>query len=324
MTDITQLNTAVSSAAVSRQAATLDNTAVAGGKKLDPLLAGTSLTVTTAPASDLERLVARIKSENENSRLALLLTSLSTLNEALTDVQKTNLVKVDALNQSLTGLNADLETQYAQLTEATNQSALMEMKIQQLEAAVERAIQDGKDHNEAVRKAKETRDRAQAALDKLEAAEVKDEAAIAAAEAVLEEAQTTLDEAMALQAQDAAKIQAAQDELADVQKQKAAVDANVSALNQSIADTENEIASVNAQLSSCLSALGEKALANIASALQSTAAQFGGEEAQSPAEEKKVEEKAIANDPLRLIREALERLDEAMAETVGANREAMV
>ena len=324
MTDITQLNTSVSSAAVSRQPATLDNTAVAGGKKLDPLLAGASLTVTTAPTGDLERLVARIKSENENSRLSLLLSSLSTLNEALTDVQKANLVKLDGLNQTLTGLNADLAAQEAQLTDASAQSALMEMKIQQLEQAVERAVQEGKDHNEAVRKAKEVRDRDQAELDKLKNAEVKDEAAIAAAESVLGDAQAALEAATAIQAGDAAKIQAAKDEMAEVRTQKAAVDANIETLKKGVDDTRNEIASVNAQLSTCLSALGEKALANIASALQTTAAQFGGEEAQSPAEEKKVEEKAIANDPLRAIREALERLDEAMSETIGANRETMV
>lgn len=323
MTEITKLNTSVTSATVGQQSETQGLGKPQGTAK--PLLGGNSLTVTTALSGDLEKLVARIKDENQNTRLSLTLGSLHTLNAALTDAQKRSLSKLDGLNQELKGLNGNLESLQADLETKTSSSQLMELKIQELEAAVERAIQEGKDHNETVRKAKETRDRDQAKLDQLKNAVTKDEAAIAAAENALASSQAALDAAVAVQSGDAAKIQSAQNNLTAAQTQKTELDNQIAGIKQDIAKVQNQIASVNQQISDCLASLGEKALNSIAATLHQVADAFSeAEETQSPSDQKKVEEKEIANNPLNIIRESLDRLDDAMTQTIGENREVMV
>ncbi|MBQ7189515.1 MAG: hypothetical protein IJR99_08895 [Kiritimatiellae bacterium] len=323
MTEITRLNTSITSATATRQSETQGLGKPQGTAK--PLLGGTSLTVTTALSGDLEKLVARVKDETQNTRLALTLGSLNTLNEALTDVQKRKLAELDTLDQQLKGLNGDLESLQADFETKTSSSQLMELKIQELEAAVERAIQEGKDHNEAVRKAKETRDRDQEKLDRLKNAETKDEAAIATAENALASSQAALDAAVAVQSGDAAKIQSAQNNLTAAQTQKSELDNQIAGIKQDITAVQNQIASVDQQMADCLASLGDKALNNIAATLRQVADAFGGtEETQSPADQKKEEAKELANNPLNIIREALDRLDEAITQTVGENREVMV
>ena len=303
----------------------LNQSAVGDPKQLAPIMGGASLTVTTAPSGDLEKLVAKLKSENQNTRLSLVLSSLTTLNEALTDAQKTNLAKLDALDQQLKTLGKTLASQKESLSTEEANAAVMDAQIAALEKAVERAVQEGKEHNEAVQKAKEVRDRDQAKLDALKNASKKDEAAIAAAEANLAASQKALAEAVAVQKGDAVRIAAAKSNLATAMSQKAAADAKIEVLKKSIAATESEIASVNSQTAVCLSAIGEKALANIAAALQTTVSNFQQtEEVPSAAEQRKTETKEEANNPLNVIRAALDRLEEIMERTVGDNRETMV
>lgn len=323
MTEITRLNTSVTSATAAQQSETQVLGKPQGTAK--PLLGGNSLTVTTVLSGDLEKLVARIQDESQNTRLSLTLNSLSTLNAALTDVQKRDLARLDELGQELKGLEGKLDSLQADLETKTASSELMALKIQELEAAVERAVQEGKDHNETVRKAKETRDRDQEKLDRLQNAETKDEAAIAAAENALASSQAALDAAVAVQSGDAAKIQSAQNNLTAAQTQKDALDAEIADIKQNVVDVQNRIGSVNKQITSCLSSLGEKTLENIAATLHQVADAFGvAESAQSPSDQKKAEEKEIANNPLNSIRESLDRLDEAMDQAIGENREVMV
>ena len=320
-----RFNPSLSSAATTQADVTLDQPQTGAPKQVAPLFGGASLTVTTAPSGDLEKLVARIKSESQNTRLALVLSSLTSLNEALSEAQKLNLAKLDALDQQLKELDDLLEANKAELATEEANATIMDAKIATLEKAVERAVQEGKDHNEAVAKAKERRDRAQTVLDALKKASKKDDAAIAAAEANLAASQKALDEAVAVQKGDAAKIEAANANLATAQSQKAELDAKIQTLKKAIADTENEIASVNSQISTCLAAIGEKALANIAAALQTTANAFDqSEDAPSAAERSKAEKKEEATNPLNIIRDALDRLDQTMEQTVNDNRETMV
>lgn len=320
-----RFNPSTSPAATTQADVTLAQPQAGAAKQAAPLMGGASLTVTTAPSGDLEKLVARIKSESQNTRLSLVLSSLATLNEALTEVQKANLAKLDTLDQELKVLNGKLNTLTESLTAEETNAAAMDAKIKSLEKAVERAVQEGKEHNEAVQKAKEQRDQDQAKLDALKNAATKDKAAIAAAEANLAASQAALDAAVAVQKGDAATIASAKSNLAAAQSQKDASDAKIASIKQDIADAESKISSVNSQINACLSAIGEKALANIASALQSAADNFQpADEAPSAAEVRKAEEKEEANNPLNIIRDALDRLDQAMERTVNDNRENMV
>ena len=320
-----RFNPSLSPATTTQADVTLNQPQAGAAKQAASIMGGPSLTVTTAPSGDLEKLVAKLRSESQNTRLSLVLSSLTTLNETLTEVQKTNLAKLDALDQQLADLNKELGSLTESLTAEEAKSAVMDAKIKSLEKAVERAVQEGKEHNEAVQKAKETRDRDQAKLDALKSAATKDEAAIKAAEANLAASQKALADAVAVQRGDAAKIAAAKSSLADAQSQKAAIDAKIGTIKKNIADTENQIASVNSQIGACLSAIGEKALENIAAALKSTADNFvQSEDAPSAAELSKAEKKEEANNPLNVIRDALDRLDQAIEQTVNDNRETMV
>ncbi len=320
-----RFNPSLSPATTTQADVTLNQPQTGAPKQAASIMGGASLTVTTAPSGDLEKLVAQIKNESESTRLSLVLSSLTTLNEALTDAQKANLAKLDALDQQLDALKQELESLKESLSAEEANSAVMEAKIKSLEEAVERAVQEGKEHNEAVQKAKAARDRDQAKLDALKSASKKDDAAIKAAEANLAASQKALDAAVAVQKAGVAKIEAAKSNLAAAQAQKAAIDAKIETIKKGIATSENQIASVNSQILSCLSAIGEKALANIAAALKSTADNFGqSEDAPSAAEQEKAEKKEEANNPLNIIRDALDRLDQAMERTVNDNREDMV
>ncbi len=320
-----RFNPSLSPATTTQADVSLNQPQAGAPEQAAPIMGGASLTVTTAPSGDLEKLVARIKNESESTRLSLVLSSLTTLNEALTDVQKANLAKLDALDQQLAALNEELESLKESLTAEEANSAVMDAKIKSLEKAVERAVQEGKEHNEAVQKAKAARDRDQAKLDALKSASTKDEAAIKAAEANLAASQQALDAAVAVQKGDAAKLEAAKSSLADARSQKAAIDAKINTLKKDIATTENQVASVNSQIADCLSAIGEKALENIAAALKSTADNFvQSEDAPSAAEQDKAEKKEEATNPLNVIRDALDRLDQAIEQTVNDNREDMV
>jgi chromosome segregation ATPase len=320
-----RFNPSLSTATTTQADVMLNQPQAGAAKQAASIMGGASLTVTTAPSSDLEKLVARIKNESENTRLSLVLSSLTTLNETLTEVQKANLAQLDALDQQPAALNKDLSDLQESLTAEEANSAVMDAKIKSLEKAVERAVQEGKEHNEAVQKAKETRDRDQAKLDALKSASEKDEAAIKAAEANLAASQKALAAAVAVQRGDAAKIAAAEANLATARSQKATIDAKIDTLRKDIADTKSEIASVNSQIGSCIAAIGEKALANIAAALQSTADSFEpSDDAPSAAEQRKADKKEEANNPLNIIRDALDRLDQAIEQTVNDNRETMV
>ena len=320
-----RFNPSLSSAATTQADVTLNQPQTGASKQVAPLFGGTSLTVTTAPSGDLEKLVARIKSESQNTRLSLVLSSLTSLNEALTEVQKMNLAKLDTLDQQLKTLKELLETTKAELAAEEANAAVMDAKIAALEKAVEQAIADGKEHNEAVQKAKAQRDSDQAKLDKLKNASKKDEAAIAAAEANLAASQKALEAAVAVAEGDEAKIATAKSNLDTAKAQKAASDEKIATLRKTLADAESEIASVDSQIQACLSAIGEKALANIAAALQSTANNFQeAEDAPSVAQQEKAAKKEEAVNPLNIIRDSLDRLDQALEQTVNDNRETMV
>ena len=56
-------------------------------KVLAALLGGPSVTVTSGVTGDLEALVAKLKGENERTRFSLLLTSLASIGQSMTEAQ---------------------------------------------------------------------------------------------------------------------------------------------------------------------------------------------------------------------------------------------
>ena len=280
MNDITNLSAAVASTASARPLAALEQPQAAAASQT-PILAGKNLTVSNA-LSDIEKLVAKIETESADARESVakmrinaVLTLLEGMNVNLTAEQAEAFAQILELGEQsnvLEGELAELYTKYG-ITDSTLSSVIMDAKIKSLERAVERAVQEGKDHLENVEKAKELRE----------------------------------------SDQESEKVTELKAQLETAKADKAR-----------IADLESEISSISAQIDEATAAIGEKALANIAAALEAKANTDDvtfDEKPKSAAELEKDALKEVQTNPLKAIREALERQDEVVLDTIGENRE---
>lgn len=280
MNDITNLSAAVASTASARPLAALEQPQAAAVSQT-PVLAGKSLTVSNA-LSDIEKLVAKIETESADARESVakmrinaVLTLLEGMNVNLTAEQSEAFAQILELGEQsnvLEGELAELYTKYG-ITDTTLSSVIMDAKIKSLERAVERAVQEGKDHLENVEKAKELRE----------------------------------------SDQESEKVTELKAQLETAKADKAR-----------IADLESKISSISAQIDEATAAIGEKALANIAAALEAKANTDDvtfDEKPKSTAELEKDALKEVETNPLKAIREALERQDEVVLDTIGENRE---
>ena len=179
---------------------------VAEGAKLGPILDGASLKVTSGAMSDLEKLVAQLKNETDDTkmsvtqrRIAVLQTVLDSMSDRITEQEKAGLIEIEKLNgekaaeaSKLAGLEADKVATEGRIAE-------LDVKIAELEKAIQRAVQDGEDHREQVAKLKEERAREQKKLDQVNTAIESANSKIAGIDVKIAEctkaiAQTTLNE----------------------------------------------------------------------------------------------------------------------------------
>lgn len=280
MNDITNLSAAVASTASARPLAALEQP-LAAETAQTPILAGKSLTVSNA-LSDIEKLVAKIETESADARESVakmrinaVLTLLEGMNVNLTAEQSEAFAQILELGEQSNVLEGELTELYTKygITDTTLSSVIMDAKIKSLERAVERAVQEGKDHLENVEKAKELRE----------------------------------------SDQESEKVTELKAQLETAKADKAR-----------IADLESKISSISAQIDEATAAIGEKALANIAAALEAKANTDDvtfDEKPKSAAELEKDALKEVETNPLKAIREALERQDEVVLDTIGENRE---
>ncbi len=146
-----------------------------GAAQTAQVLGGASVTVSAAPSTDLEKLVARVKQESDQTRnavaqrrIAVLLTILNSMNERISEQQRNNLVKIEQLRGDLDDIaKAIVEMQNAKST-AQAASAVMAEKIKALEKAVEGAVEDGKAHRETIEKLKAQKEEQDAKVRELE------------------------------------------------------------------------------------------------------------------------------------------------------------
>ena len=267
-----------------------------------PVLGGPGVTVSVT-GSSLDKLVEKIKGESENARLdaakrriAIVLTVLAALNIEVTDAQKKNLAQLAALQGMLDELSEILNGKNDKLSAADAATAALAAKTAELEAAVARAVKDGEAHRKQVEELKKTR-----SADDAELRAAQD--ALAKAEAAETLARTNLDK-----------------NRADL----AAAQASCETVKKEIAELKSRIAGVEKQVSDCVSAVGDKALASIAAGLRAEAAAPAPESRESQADREKEEAKKIANDPLRAIRDALDRMDADIRRTIEDNRTLLV
>ena len=137
----------------------------AQSKTLGPVLGGENVTVTSGAMSDLEKLVAMLKNENEATRqsvaerrTAILSTVLDSMAERISAAEKENILKLEQLN-------AEKSAATAELGGLNRDQAVMEALIKSLDERIEQAVKDGEDHREQVEKLKAQRAEAQAKLD---------------------------------------------------------------------------------------------------------------------------------------------------------------
>lgn len=266
-----------------------------------PVLGGPGVRVSVA-GSSLDKLVAKVKGESEDARLAtakrriaIVLTVLSALNVKVTESQKSNLAQIEALQGQLDELAKLLAEKEDGLSASGAKAAALEAQIEALKNAVENAIKDGAAHRKQVEELKKTRSADDAELKKAEAALARDEAALAAAQANLAKARADLDTAKK----------------------------DVAADKKEIGEIKSKIAGLEKKVADCVAAVGDTTLAALAAGLRTDAPEVEPVR-ETEADREKEEAKAIANDPLRVIHEALDRMDADIRKTIEDNRTLLV
>ena len=173
-----EFNTNKVATAAEMLSAAQDNTLASKQEaKLAPLLGGESLTVTSGAMTDLEKLVARLKNESENTRqsvaqrrISILQTVLDSMADRISEVERKNLVEIEEYNMEKSGLKNDIAGYEKDMTNVASRISVLDMKIKELENAVDQAVKDGESHRKQVEVLKAQREKEQAKLDKLEGA----------------------------------------------------------------------------------------------------------------------------------------------------------
>ncbi len=292
------------SAAAARAAVQQEQPQTAPTTGAAPVLGGPGVSVSVS-GSQLDKLVEKVKGESDDARLAaakrriaIVLTVLSALNIQISDNQKSALAQLEGLGALLDELNEKLKSGDSSLLASEAALAALQAKTEELAAAVERAVKEGEAHRAQVEELKRTRSADDAELRAAETALAKSEAAATAAKASLDKNRADID---------AAKT-------------------NVEAAKANIANLKSQIASTEKKIADCTSAVGDKALAAIAAGLRTESASHtnvvGDRETESDRE--KAEAKQKANDPVRAIRAALDRMDADILRTIEENRMILV
>ncbi len=308
MNNIQNINQNIAST-FATQAGQAQESQTSAAKKLTQLLGGQSVTVTMAPTSDLEKLVAQLKNENDSvkasvaqRRLASVLDAYTSRYGELTEQQTQILEAIAANNADLATLKEELKALLNDKTAADAQALLMQAKIEQLEKAIEQAVKDGKAHRENIQKLK-----AQIAEDQdnedLKAELAKEEAALATSEAALAKAQT---------------------DLASAQAAAGALSAKIEALAGSIETKQSAISALEDSNAALAAKLDPQTITNLLAAFSAQDVSVEVERNVSAAEEEKAEQKAIANDPANVLRDAMDKMDEAILQTIDENRDKTV
>ena len=147
------------------QGVDLQSSDVKTSKPETPILGGVSVRVVDGSTTDLEKLVAMLKNENEATRqsvaerrTAILSTVLDSMAERISAAEKENILKLEQLT-------TEKSEATAQLNGLNKDQAVMEALIKSLDDRIKQAVQDGEDHRELVEKLKAQRAEAQAKLD---------------------------------------------------------------------------------------------------------------------------------------------------------------
>lgn len=152
-----ELNTEKITSTITGQADFAASGSVKQGARPAPILGGAALKVVDGTVTDLEKLVARLKSENDKARFSVLLSSLASIGQAMTEIQKRTLEQGLALSEKLDELNKLLDGYSGEEARAKAEASMLQAKIDALTKQIEQAVKDGKEHNELVAEQKRVR-----------------------------------------------------------------------------------------------------------------------------------------------------------------------
>ena len=156
-------------------AATTQNDApVMQEAKLTPVLGGENVKVTSGAMSDLEKLVAQLKAETDDTkmslaqqRISILATVLDSMADRISESERNTLLEIEKLNLEKSEAENTLAGYLSEKTASEGRISALDLQISALEKAIERAVQDGVDHREQVAKLKAQRADEQAKLDEI-------------------------------------------------------------------------------------------------------------------------------------------------------------
>ena len=170
-----ELNTSSIKTSLSTDATINAGQGASQSKKLAPILGGDSLTVTSGVMTDLEELVAKLKSESADTRqsvsqrrISVLSSVLDTMSDRISASDRDALVKIEELNGDKTSAQESIATLQGEKLTTQNTITELDLQIEALERQIEQAVEDGAEHREQVAKLKEQRAEEQEKLDSIE------------------------------------------------------------------------------------------------------------------------------------------------------------
>ena len=141
---------------------------------MSPLMSGASLEVTSGATTDLEKLVAQLKNENDDARLsvahrriAILKTVLDSMAFRISETQRMNLMSLERLSVELSTVEVELKGFEAEKAAAESRSAELDAKIKALEEAIKQAIEDGEAHRDQMEELKRQKEQEDAKIRRL-------------------------------------------------------------------------------------------------------------------------------------------------------------
>ena len=303
--------------AATKNGADGSNVELASKKSVDqPLLVGANILVSYG-ITDLEALVSQLKNENADTRLATRLKSLSSIAESLSSQHLKALEKALEYADGVTQLEKsqnDLSTS-TQMTKA--ELVALQLLTESLESQVENARQNAEEYNknfEALLAKKAEMEKKLSELE--EQGEKADQAQIADLKAQLADLETQIKTTEDAKAAEEANIQAATVSLEGNRAKMAEYQNEIDKNTAAIAKIKNDIADLNAQISSVISSLDENTLKAIATEL----AVAEPEQAESPRDIAKKDEKLEATDVVKLISDALDEIARDIQEEIAQKR----
>ena len=239
-----------------------ENLPADAGRVLKPLLGGTNVSVGSALTGDLDKLLAQVRAEQDEKKVQLAHQQLSAV-----------LTQLSAM--------ADLTVDQQQ------QVTLMQVKIEALEAAIERETTTVEERKKALATKRQLETQAQKDLEAAEASG--DEAAVAEAKE---------------------RLAGVQNEIAALDKEIAELDARIDSLNKDVAD-------IGRELSDLLVKLDYPSLVVVLAAITVSASDTVQQDA---GQNKEDDGKLKIPSPLDVLRESLEKAFKELGEEIAEKR----